>query len=82
VLWKLGGVGIDDGGEPRRSSSDAYTAYCSFEESVNVFKKRGECECVQKKEESVTVTRHPSRSRRTIGVAPSLQNINRASYNK
>jgi hypothetical protein len=45
VLWKMGGVGIDDGGEPRRS----YTAYCSFEESVNVFKKRGECECVQKK---------------------------------
>jgi hypothetical protein len=52
------------------------------EESVNVFKKRGECECVQKKEESVTVTRHPSRSRRTIGVAPSLQSINRAPYNK
>jgi hypothetical protein len=54
VLWKLGGVGIDDGGEPRRSSSYAYTAYCSFEESVNVFKKeesvnvfkkRGECDC-------------------------------------
>lgn len=48
MLWKVGGVGIDesdDGGEPRRSSSDASTAYCSFEESVTVFKKRGECDC-------------------------------------
>jgi hypothetical protein len=50
VLWKMGGVGIDDGGEPRRS----YTAYCSFEESVNVFKKE-ESVNVFKKEESVNV---------------------------